>query len=281
MAVTLPQELFDNMIDHYHSDRATLKLCALVCRGWLPSCRTHIFHRISLSPPSIVHPSKTTGKETPCQRISRLVRASPSVVPYIRELHICEGMANREWIAHDTTLAPLLLSLTNLRRFELERSASMRITWHELPTLLTHALTHIFALESLMELKLVGLVMQKPEHLQNLLHKCRNLRTLETHHVTFLEETSSIDDVNFAMKTALDSKASLDVLVIGPRTSTALIRCLLHSASKIDVTSVRTLSISISGNFSDFARLLQSTVSLEFLEMVLMNDSKPSPDTRQ
>ncbi|KAJ7244407.1 hypothetical protein B0H12DRAFT_808407 [Mycena haematopus] len=44
-----PSELEDAVIDFCHKDRATLAACGLVCRGWLPTSRYHLFSSISLT----------------------------------------------------------------------------------------------------------------------------------------------------------------------------------------------------------------------------------------
>ncbi|KAJ7144570.1 hypothetical protein C8R44DRAFT_602035, partial [Mycena epipterygia] len=47
--VALPSELWDAIIDHLHDDPTVLRICALVCRTWIPASRFHSFEAISLS----------------------------------------------------------------------------------------------------------------------------------------------------------------------------------------------------------------------------------------
>lgn len=44
----LPQETWDQIIDFFHSDFASLGTCSLVCKAWLPSCRYHQFSIVSI-----------------------------------------------------------------------------------------------------------------------------------------------------------------------------------------------------------------------------------------
>lgn len=259
---SLPQEIFDNVIDHFYADIQTLQTCALVALPWLSSARAHLFHHISLKPPKNTRGAGASfffirSRTSSCQKLFDTIEWSAKgrlggITPYIRELHICEGMLAREWLAHEPTLPLLLRSLPNLRRFEISRSASVRIAWGQLPVGLKAAIAeHVLRLPSLTELRL------------------SDLRVLEVDHVIFANE--SVVSLNTSVRSEAH-RAQLDMLVIGPRTSTALISFLLHPSSNITVGTVRKLAMSISGNFADFARLLHASLSVEYLELVLMND---------
>ncbi|KAF9461180.1 hypothetical protein BDZ94DRAFT_855128 [Collybia nuda] len=266
---TLPQELIDNVIDHFHDDRPSLKACALVCRAWLSSCRAHIFHSISLQPPTVNLRSQIFGTTTDSWRLHKILQTSPEIAQYIRNLLICEGIVGKEWINGDRTLPLLLGKLRNITKFQLERSSSMRIIWKTIPPGLRGAMISVLGSPSLLELKLVGLVFDRPAELLQILQSCRILRVLRADHLIFQDEQS----LDFSSVVQSDRpSAPLDILVVGPRTSTALIRCLLHPESTINAKAVRKLSLSISGNFPDVAQLLRSTSSVEELELILMND---------
>ena len=275
----LPQEIFDNVIDHFHADIQTLQTCALVALAWLSSARTHLFHRISLEPPKTTRGAGASfffiqSRTSPCQKLFDVIEWSTKgrlggITPYIHELHLCEGMLAREWLAHEPTLPLLLRSLPNLRRFEISRSASVRIAWGQLPVGLKAAIAeHVLCLPALAELRLSGLMLDSVGDLGELLRACRYLRVLEVDHVIFANE--SVASLTTSVRSA--HRTQLDKLVIGPRTSTALISFLLHPHSNIAVGTVRNLAMSISGNFADFARLLHASLSVERLELFLMND---------
>ena len=46
----VPQELADMIIDHLHDDKKTLKMCSLVCKGWVPSSSFHLFSKFTWPP---------------------------------------------------------------------------------------------------------------------------------------------------------------------------------------------------------------------------------------
>lgn len=277
---SLPQEIFDNVIDHFHADIQTLQTCALVALPWLSSARAHLFHHISLEPPKNTRGAGASfffirSRTSPCQKLFNIIEWSAKgrlggIMPHVRELHLCEGMLAREWLAHEPILPLLLRSLPNLRRFEISRSASVRIAWGQLPEGLKAAIAeHVLRLPSLTELRLSSLMFDHVEDLEELLRDCRYLRVLEVDHVIFANE--SVASLNTSICSEAQ-RAQLDVLVIGPRTSTALISFLLHPSSNVAIGTVRKLAMSISRNFADFARLLHASLSVEHLELVLMND---------
>ncbi|PPQ67866.1 hypothetical protein CVT25_010305 [Psilocybe cyanescens] len=282
----LPQEIFDSIIDYFHSNTETLRVCALVSSAWLASARKHLFSRITLSPPKSAKTSFFFLRPTPSlwAQLFECIWSNGgsrlgSVVPYIRELHLHEGVIKREWLAHERALPSLLRSLANIRRLEISRAASVRIVWEHLRTSLKAALEdHALRLTSLTELKLSSFLFDSLEDLGKILRACRYLRVLEVDHVMFTDESLDRlvpgEEDGFASEKAEKIITSLDILVIGPRTSTAFLVFLLHATSPIAVGTIRKLSLSISGSFSEFSRLLHASTSVEHLELTLMNDGK-------
>ena len=53
VASVFPQELFDNIIDHFYDDMETLKRCSLVCKSWLPSTSLHLLHAARWPSPAL------------------------------------------------------------------------------------------------------------------------------------------------------------------------------------------------------------------------------------
>ncbi|KAF9477582.1 hypothetical protein BDN70DRAFT_98546 [Pholiota conissans] len=276
---SLPQEVFDDIIDHFHDDVQSLQTCALVSPPWLASARAHLFYRVVLNPPN-KRAAKSPASffirsrdSSPCQKLYITLASSRdgrlgSIAPYIREIHLCEGMLAREWLAHEPTLPLLLRALVNLRRFEISCSASVRIPWANLPLSLRNAVQEqVLESSALQELKLSSLMLDNLGNLDRMLSGCKQLRVLEVNHLFFAEESATYLEQGEKGEVAL-----LDTLVIGPRTSTMLISHLLHPLSTAIVATVRNLTLSISGNFAEFARLLHSSMSVENLELVLMND---------
>ncbi|KAF8877374.1 hypothetical protein BD779DRAFT_114066 [Infundibulicybe gibba] len=48
----LPSEVMDLVIDQLREDEATLRVCSLVCQGWLPRARHHLFSILDLGNPA-------------------------------------------------------------------------------------------------------------------------------------------------------------------------------------------------------------------------------------
>ena len=44
----LPPELLDSILDHLHDKPATLKMCCIVSKSWIPHARRHLFAHVSL-----------------------------------------------------------------------------------------------------------------------------------------------------------------------------------------------------------------------------------------
>lgn len=282
----LPQEIFDNIIDHFHKDVHSLEICSLVAPAWLASARVHLFRQVELTPPNKPNkPSSTISaftfsrpKLTQCQRLFERIEASKrgrlgSIATYVQELHLCEGMLAREWLAREPMLPLLLRALSNLRRFEIRRSASVSMAWNLLPSPLTRAVDHVFSQPSLTALRLSSLKFENIGELKHMMSGCTNLRILEVDHLVVVDSGLQYLDEGDERRQV----APLDTLTMGPRTSTVFIAYLLHPQSTVSVSTVRKLSVSLSGDFVDFGRLLQASSSVEQLEINLMNDSTYTP----
>ncbi|KAJ6466885.1 hypothetical protein C8R45DRAFT_1020403, partial [Mycena sanguinolenta] len=53
MAVGLPQELVDSVIDYLEGDVASLKVCSLLSRAWVPHTRSYLFENCFIDPENI------------------------------------------------------------------------------------------------------------------------------------------------------------------------------------------------------------------------------------
>ncbi|KAJ6494049.1 hypothetical protein C8R47DRAFT_1267506 [Mycena vitilis] len=97
-----PSELEDVLIDFCHDDYATLASCGLVCRGWLPASRYHLFSSISLS----------TQNARAFQEILALSATIPALVRDV-ELHFSGAS-----LLH-LQVVPILLLLSHTKRLTL------------------------------------------------------------------------------------------------------------------------------------------------------------------
>lgn len=182
----LPQELVDHIIDHLHDDRLTLNHCSLVSRAWLPTSRLHLFAKVSLT----VSPANTLDPTELCKRLHRLLSTTPSLIPNIRELDICEGcpgqpqagphgaisMRSTTWVTTERTFPQLLKLLTHLQRVEF--SAQSTLHWATLPPSLQGALRHVFGLPFLTYIRLKSWSFTSFGDLADLVACCHNLKGL-------------------------------------------------------------------------------------------------------
>lgn len=67
----LPQELIDIVLDNLHDDQRSLRQCSLVCKAWVPRCRSYIFEHIYL-------------KSEDVDRWRRMMEASPEYSNLVR-----------------------------------------------------------------------------------------------------------------------------------------------------------------------------------------------------
>ncbi|PCH42391.1 hypothetical protein WOLCODRAFT_137884 [Wolfiporia cocos MD-104 SS10] len=81
----IPPELRDGIIDQLYADRAALKACSLTCRAWLPRSRHHLFRKISIE-----HGHTSDA-------FSLLVRSTPAIANYIREIEISDTHVVCAW----------------------------------------------------------------------------------------------------------------------------------------------------------------------------------------
>ena len=86
MPSILPFEIEEMILDILGKDdkgHSTLKTCSLVCQAFLHICRKHIFESISFDSSSTIRASK----------FERLLRETPEIADYIRELDFTFGVA--------------------------------------------------------------------------------------------------------------------------------------------------------------------------------------------
>lgn len=278
----LPQEIFDASIDNLWADTDSLKNCALVSSAWLSSTRSHLFYCIHLDPPTVTWDNQIgliKQEGSPCEKFFTILSSPASnlgkINRYVREIYLSEGMYTREWLTNEPTLPSLLRSLHNLRRFEISHSPCIEIAWHRLPEALKTAIQdHVLCLPSLTELKLGSLILDDLSVINHLLLSCRQLKILEVERICFADEGLAHLERGDVDEVVGERQPSLEVLVVGHATSMALVAFWLHPSSCINVETIRKLTLSISSNtFADFARLLHASLSVEQLELSLMNCS--------
>src|SRR5262245_31431042 len=111
----LAQELSDNIIDHLHDDKPTLRRCGLVCRSWLPSSRFHLFSTICLRYYNIG------------TALTILCAHNSTISPYVRQLDMEEGLGriwDPPWVSNALLKLPVFTAIEEL--------SLSRISWDSL-----------------------------------------------------------------------------------------------------------------------------------------------------
>ncbi|KAG5726669.1 hypothetical protein E4T56_gene4404 [Termitomyces sp. T112] len=149
----------------------------------------------------------------------------------------------------------------------------MPISWNSLSTEFKIGLLRFLASSLLCEINLGMLSFVDAKAFRLLLRCPSHLRILHFDHIQITESSNDPSETPLADRVIFHpTRAHLETLVLGARTSPRVIGCLLHPESAIDITSLRNLSISVSNNFEEFARLLRSAFNLKSLEILLMSD---------
>lgn len=79
--VTLINEIWDIILDYLHDDKKSLSKCGLVTRGWLPTCRYHLFFELVL---------RLHDKTVDIKAIFRSAQDC-GILPYVQKLAIRSG----------------------------------------------------------------------------------------------------------------------------------------------------------------------------------------------
>ncbi|KAJ7617517.1 hypothetical protein DFH06DRAFT_103824 [Mycena polygramma] len=137
--MSLPQELFDAIIDNLYGDIFSLKMCSLVSSAFCRSSQPHIFRRVTLEPwPMARKPtnSSRSTRSTMCFLFYQLITSSPHILLYVRILVIMDRpmlstpgrVRPKSWILDEPTLPTLLALLPNLESLHLHA----RLGWEDL-----------------------------------------------------------------------------------------------------------------------------------------------------
>lgn len=286
MQDSFPPEILEIVVEFSSSDKTTLQSFSLVSTTCLALARKHLFAYITIRPPKsiagsgvdarfAIPPKPSHAHVSMCSKLLAIIEASKrrrcrlgTFVPFIRHLHIQEGSGRMtRWIAKDSSLLLLLPALFNLVSFRLSHIGPMPVFWAEIPVTLRNAIIRdVLSQSTLVEIGLCGMVFENPNQVNSLLGSCRGLRMLEFCHSGVQQEGGVEVETDENVE-----KPTLDTLTLGPFTPILFVRSLLHSSCPIRVNTVRKLCLSVTGNFSDFVRLVLASTTLETLELVLTN----------
>ena len=98
MSLSLPQEIFNLIVDHLHDDPTTLRACCLVSKSWIPRTRIHLFNSVEfrLYGPTLeswmqAFPNPSNSPAHYTRSLHLLYSAVLNALPWIRSFnHIVE-----------------------------------------------------------------------------------------------------------------------------------------------------------------------------------------------
>ncbi|KAJ6552255.1 hypothetical protein DFH09DRAFT_598051 [Mycena vulgaris] len=201
----IPQEIVDLIVDNLHDDIPALKSCSLAARTFVSSTRTHIFRKIEITPPPV-----GKNRQSPCQKLYKLLTSSPHIAPLVDELCVVlvgsetsfeydeEGQYLTEphvtWIMAGRTLS-LVLPLLDLRRISLVENSpadwnsagTFSMNWNKMGRTLKSALAEVFSSPNLEAVHLRGIVVESPCQLLSLFSEATSLKGLSLSRVYFTQ----------------------------------------------------------------------------------------------
>lgn len=124
---SMPQEIYDHIIDEARNDQDILKACSLASQSFLPTCRKHLFYAI------------TIDSEAASQGFHYLLLSNPAISSYVQRLIIIphprlQPYAGVPWAAHGRKLAPILYALPRIRQLQLGDDDSHTFNWTHFPS---------------------------------------------------------------------------------------------------------------------------------------------------
>ncbi|KAF8907941.1 hypothetical protein CPB84DRAFT_1768214 [Gymnopilus junonius] len=252
MALRLPQELVDHIIDHLHDELMTLQNCARVCRAWTPASRFHLFAKVSLKAAS-----PQNGPALPqerCKRLHALLVQCPEIISNIRELEVCEGsplhhpysdvQSSTTWVTTERTLTALFKMLTHVKRFDF--SATSLQFWTLLPPTFQNALYALLSLPTLSYIRLHSWHFPSFSTLVSFLSHCQNLRAFALSSTNIGNDGDGSDlDITPAPEGKEEKRATpLEVLTLDFVSFAYLEYWLLGRAAMVDIRYLRELRVS-------------------------------------
>ena len=140
----LPLELVDIITDSLQDDIQSLKNCALSSRSLRFSAQRHLFNTIYLTSSSGDLPGS-------CEGLHAILRCSPHIITYIRELRLYVGSEGSDkpffWLLEDDNVAlpRILETLANVRSIHITNLSSNALIWRQIPRHIRDAILAAFS----------------------------------------------------------------------------------------------------------------------------------------
>jgi hypothetical protein len=259
----LPLELIDHIIDYLHDSPEDLHTCALVCKAWLESSRSHIFYSVSI----YSFGKAKTFLLSRYKRLHTVIRRSPHIALHVRELHIDlqyhhRNPSNSTFLQIEKILPLLLRSFTRLHKLDIGHLTLPLFGWD-----CRKSLQDLVALSSLIRLEVDT---ANFDDLLSLLQPSLKHLSISGYLYNLTEPLHSGGEQE-------RQPCRLETLTLGGmhrRHSSALANWLLGPQSIIDISNIRTLSAPycLYNDKHDIMRLVRSLGSS--LEHLVFQDTR-------
>ncbi|KAG6917874.1 hypothetical protein DXG01_000644 [Tephrocybe rancida] len=265
--LAVPTELVDYIIDFLYDCNPALQACSLVSRTWVQSSRLHLFRNLDLDDTDT---SKAAQNSLRILRLRDLLRASPLLAQYIKDLNIRHGAdeATGVGILGNPNLPFIftaLSSLVSLKISPLERSVFVG----HIPPSLNSSME---SMSSLKVLHLNDLNFLRPQDVLRLLRSSSLVTNLTLLRLTFEQP----DDISRGVEgPPMNQLASIARLATD---SAIMASSFTNSLSPIDISRVEFLEICPStATYAALTQLLSHAPVLQRLDMTLDADPDHSP----
>ena len=217
MELEIPQEIVDRILDELQDDIPTLKICSLVSRSFLPTCRRHIYSTLDLM---YSNPAKHSGK---IKFAEDILSRNPDIAPLIHHFKVT--------ITRDFPIS-ILTQLSRLRSLTIQRGG-----FQSTPADLESTIFTIFQSNLLVSITVAD-TFDIPI---SIFCACPQLKVLRLHNVTDIAKRNilpSLSDAKNGQLIHLDLTGSSTVIPW-------LIQCLHNSESALRIDHLRFFDSSV------------------------------------
>jgi hypothetical protein len=184
VAISIPQDVIDSIVDMLHGDPDTLKNCAMTSHSFLIPSRKHLFYSVHLYSVLL------------SQKLHHLLCIHPEISHCIKELCITQNDPTYSWLVTDKALPCILDMLDHLQSLSLGMITSGLIMWSWFSRELHSALKSRFQSSSLLDLKIIQCC-DVPVSMITSFINLRRLILIMVHFDDDIGEQATLDTISF------------------------------------------------------------------------------------
>ncbi|KAJ3729618.1 hypothetical protein C8R42DRAFT_171518 [Lentinula raphanica] len=262
MAITIPHEIIEYILDNLHSEKAILSNCALVQKSWAISAQRGLFQHITLKFPNTYHEDFDELATAYNERNEQLIQTfdrKPFLMVCVRTLELKQfgqivpgNFVHRKEMLYTST-TQLIKRLHNLKSLLFFQGR-----WDLLSLELQEALMHLFNQPSLTRVTLSFFSILSLQNLASLLSQATNLQVLKLHFPHCYDwgcpTTPPIDHPSRSIR--LDQS-----LCVRSRNIRAFVTWFQHDSCPFEIRELRSLELDVikPPNDAEFASMLRYT----------------------